>query len=91
MREACNRKAGDSGEIQSSHHMTQVGTAGTPRPNLCQAGGGGVLLALTEMWMIRFPIEYRGNTKALDRIYKMVGEGISCFLGKSVLFLKKEC
>lgn len=41
VREACNRKAGDSGEIQSSHHMTQVGTAGTPRPNLCQAGGGG--------------------------------------------------
>lgn len=32
------------------------------------------------------PTECVGTKKALDRIYKMVGEGVFCFLGKSILF-----
>lgn len=91
VREACNRKAGDSWRNTG---QSPYDSGGHCRDSKAQSMSGRWrgrgLLALTEMWMVRFPIEYPGNTEALDRIYKMVGEGISCFLGKSVLLKKKR-
>lgn len=90
VREACNRKAGDSWRNTGQSPYDSGGHCGDSKAQYMSGRWRGRgLLALIEMWMVRFPIEYRGNTKALERIYKMVGEGISCFLGKSGLLKKK--
>lgn len=47
--------------------------------------------ASAAMWMLPFLTECAGTRKALERIYKTMGEGIFCFFGKweSLYYFKK--
>lgn len=49
---------------------------------------GRGLLVLIVTWIFLFLREYLGNMKVLDRIYKMVGKRVFCFLGEVYYFKK---